>query len=186
MSSENSKNKSILAKKVFCKECGRTMVHRVEFKKNKKGTSEYRAFHCQLCKERQTYNNVKEKKLIEMLHQYMDKSKLDLTEKISEKTFKEKTKNYDLEIARLDKELQILYEKYKGSEITKAEYIKQKSEVNHKKLALVEEQKDYEQNQIVRSEENKEKDILKIFAQKYVEKIIVSRFGDVEIEMKKL
>lgn len=190
---ENLKNKKertdefipIFKRKVFCKECGSLMYYRGESHKLKKGEYLYKSYHCRYCKENRRSNNIKEQKLEEVL---LDKLKnipaRATTENIAIIT--KVNKNYAKDIDDINHRLQKEYERYKKKELSKEAYLQKKQKLLWKKEALKQElEKERISKTIdemhVPSDAGK---ITKELVDTMVEKIVVSRYGSIEIDLK--
>ncbi len=182
-SGKNAVNKSILCRKVYCKECAIVMMFRYNCVKRKKGVSEYRKFYCYLCKERQVYNNQSEKKILDIIRLKMKDYTLKADEGGKINRSIPNSRNYDMDMEELNKILRKLYEEYKQGKMTKEAYLKEKDKVNQDKTNLAKEKEDYEQRKssyIKLPEGN----ILKYFIDKYVDRVVASRYGEIVVKIK--
>ena len=174
---------------LFCKECGRHMGFRCDSrqKKNPNKVYKYRNYYCYFCKASRTPNNVKERDIIELIRPKLDEFKLQNTEKDKKTMDYEKIKEeYLREISALNSNLQIIYENYKKNSISKEEYLRKKILVQDRKKLLENKIKELEN---VEDDSKKELDInnldednlLKIYVDNIIDKIIASRTGEIEI-----
>ncbi|HEK9464405.1 TPA: conjugal transfer protein, partial [Streptococcus equi subsp. equi] len=134
-----------------------------------------------------TPNNVKERDIIELIRPKLDEFKLQNTEKDKKTMDYEKIKEeYLREISALNSNLQIIYENYKKNSISKEEYLRKKILVQDRKKLLENKIKELEN---VEDDSKKELDInnldednlLKIYVDNIIDKIIASRTGEIEI-----
>ncbi|HEK9513217.1 TPA: conjugal transfer protein, partial [Streptococcus equi subsp. equi] len=139
------------------------------------------------CKASRTPNNVKERDIIELIRPKLDEFKLQNTEKDKKTMDYEKIKEeYLREISALNSNLQIIYENYKKNSISKEEYLRKKILVQDRKKLLENKIKELEN---VEDDSKKELDInnldednlLKIYVDNIIDKIIASRTGEIEI-----
>lgn len=184
-----NKNRSIFSDKIFCKECGRHMSLRCDSrqKKNSDKIYKYKIYYCNLCKAEKKPNNIKEKDIIELIKPKLKGFKIQNTlnkEKVIEhKNVKEEILK---EISILNSNLQIIYENYKKKNISKEEYLNEKTLIQDKKV-LLENRLDEFQSHIVNSEKATditvldEENLLKAYVDNKIDKIIVSRSGEIEI-----
>ena len=184
-----NKNRSIFSDKIFCKECGRHMSFRCDSrqKKNSDKIYKYKSYYCNLCKDKKTPNNIREKYIIELIKPKLKDFKIQNTfneEKVIEhKNVKEEILK---EISILNSNLQIIYENYKRKNISKEDYLKEKTLIQDKKV-LLENRLDEFQSYIVNSEKATditvldEENLLKAYVDNKIDKIIVSRSGEIEI-----
>ncbi|HEK9146729.1 TPA: conjugal transfer protein, partial [Streptococcus equi subsp. equi] len=138
-------------------------------------------------KASRTPNNVKERDIIELIRPKLDEFKLQNTEKDKKTMDYEKIKEeYLREISALNSNLQIIYENYKKNSISKEEYLRKKILVQDRKKLLENKIKELEN---VEDDSKKELDInnldednlLKIYVDNIIDKIIASRTGEIEI-----
>ncbi|HEK9362935.1 TPA: conjugal transfer protein, partial [Streptococcus equi subsp. equi] len=117
----------------------------------------------------------------------LDEFKLQNTEKDKKTMDYEKIKEeYLREISALNSNLQIIYENYKKNSISKEEYLRKKILVQDRKKLLENKIKELEN---VEDDSKKELDInnldednlLKIYVDNIIDKIIASRTGEIEI-----
>ena len=96
-----NKNRSIFSDKIFCKECGRHMSFRCDSrqKKNSDKIYKYKSYHCNLCKDEKTPNNIREKDIIELI-----KPKLNEFE-VQNIVKQEKLTNYEDVMRNIQKEI---------------------------------------------------------------------------------
>lgn len=184
-----NKNRSIFSDKIFCKECGRHMSFRCDSrqKKNSDKIYKYKSYYCNLCKDEKTPNNIKEKDIIELIKPKLKDFKIQNTLN-EEKVIEHKNVKDDIlkEISILNSNLQIIYENYKKKNISKDEYLNEKTLIQDKKV-LLENRLDEFQSYIVNSEKATditvldEENLLKAYVDNKIDKIIVSRSGEIEI-----
>lgn len=183
------KNSSIFSGKIFCKECGRPMSFRCDNIQKKSSDKEYKykSYYCYFCKAEKTPNNVKENVIIELIKPKLNEFKVQNTVREG------RTINYEnirediqKEISVLNCNLQIIYEDYKKHSISKEEYLKEKTLIQDKKI-LLENRIDEFKSDIVNSEQETdstvldEESLLKAYVNNSIDKIIVSRAGEIEI-----
>ncbi|MFS9032908.1 recombinase family protein [Streptococcus anginosus] len=184
-----NREESIFSDKIFCKECGRHMGFRCDSrqKKNPNKVYKYRNYYCYFCKASRTPNNVKERDIIELIRPKLDEFKSQNTEKEESIIDYEKRKEeYLKEISELNSNLQIIYENYKKNSISKEEYLRKKILVQDKKKLL---ENKIEELENIEDDSEKELDInnldednlLKIYVDNIIDKIIASRTGEIEI-----
>jgi len=184
-----NREESIFSDKIFCKECGRHMGFRCDSrqKKNPNKVYKYRNYYCYFCKASRTPNNVKERDIIELIRPKLDEFKSQNTEKEESIIDYEKRKEeYLKEISELNSNLQIIYENYKKNSISKEEYLRKKILVQDKKKLLENKIRELEN---IEDDSKKELDInnldednlLKIYVDNIIDKIIASRTGEIEI-----
>lgn len=122
-----------------------------------------------------------------MIRPKLDEFKLQNTEKDKKTMDYEKIKEeYLREISALNSNLQIIYENYKKNSISKEEYLRKKILVQDRKKLLENKIKELEN---VEDDSKKELDInnldednlLKIYVDNIIDKIIASRTGEIEI-----
>lgn len=184
-----NKNRSIFSDKIFCKECGRHMSFRCDSrqKKNSDKIYKYKSYYCNLCKDEKTPNNIREKYIIELIKPKLKDFKIQNTLN-EEKVIEHKNVEEDIlkEISILNSNLQIIYENYKRKNISKEEYLNEKTLIQDKKV-LLENRLDEFQSYIVNSEKATditvldEENLLKAYVDNKIDKIIVSRSGEIEI-----
>ena len=184
------KNRSIFSDKIFCKECGRHMSFRCDSRQNKKADRiyKYKSYFCYFCKAEKTPNNVKEKDIIELINPKLKDFKIQNTIKEKSGIYYENVKEDILkEISALNANLQIIYENYKKKNISKEEYLKEKTLIQDKKILLGNRLEEFKSN-IVNSEKEttditilNEEGLLKAYVDSLIDKIIVSRTGEIEI-----
>ena len=175
----------IFKRKVFCKECGSLMYYRGEGYKLKKGVYRYKSYYCPYCKENRRSNNIKEQTLEEAL---LDKLKNIPTspnkENITVNT--KENQNHIKGAEDINRSLQKEYEKYKKKELSKEAYLQEKQNLLLKKQKLEQELEkesiSKQENGIYSFSENYK--ITREYVEVMVEKIVVSRHGSIEIEMK--
>lgn len=182
-------NRSIFSDKIFCKECGRHMGFRSDSrqKKNKDKVYKYRNYYCYFCKSSRTPNNVKERKIIELIKPKLEKLKIQ-NEVKEERMIHSENRREDLlkEIDVLNCNLQIIYENYKKHTLSKEGYQQEKALIQNKKEQLENKLKELKSdNSYSQKEFNPnsldEDSLLKAYVDSYIDKIIVSRTGEIEI-----
>lgn len=184
-----NKNRSIFSDKIFCKECGRHMSFRSDSrqKKNSDKIYKYRSYYCNLCKAEKTPNNIKEKDIIELIKPKLKDFKIQKTLK-EERVIEHKNVKEDIlkEISILNSNLQIIYENYKKKNISKDEYLKEKTFIQDKKILLESKLEELKSEKIDSRKETDidvldEEGLLKAYVRSLIDKIIVSRSGEIEI-----
>ena len=183
------KNRSIFSDKIFCKECGRHMSFRSDSrqKKNSDKIYKYRSYYCNLCKAEKTPNNIREKDIIELIKPKLKDFKIQKTLK-EERVIEHKNVKEDIlkEISILNSDLQIIYENYKKKNISKDEYLKEKTFIQDKKILLESKLEELKSEKIDSRKETDidvldEEGLLKAYVRSLIDKIIVSRSGEIEI-----
>ena len=175
----------IFKRKVFCKECGSLMYYRGESYQLKKGVYRYKRYYCLYCKENKRSNNIKEQTLEEAVLKRL-KNAPALTSKENPALDTKVNQNYIKEIEDINSSLQKEYEKYKKKELSKEEYLQEKQNLLLKKQKLEQEL----EKESISKPANELPDfaggskITKELVDTMVEKIVVSRYGEVEIELK--
>ncbi|HEO7311112.1 TPA: conjugal transfer protein, partial [Streptococcus agalactiae] len=147
----------------------------------------YKSYYCNLCKDEKTPNNIREKYIIELIKPKLKDFKIQNTLN-EEKVIEHKNVEEDIlkEISILNSNLQIIYENYKRKNISKEEYLNEKTLIQDKKV-LLENRLDEFQSYIVNSEKATditvldEENLLKAYVDNKIDKIIVSRSGEIEI-----
>ena len=183
------KNRSIFSGKIFCKECGRPMSFRCDSrqKKNSDKIYKYKSYYCNLCKAEKTPNNIKEKDIIELIKPKLKDFKIQNTlneEKVKEhKNVKDKILK---EISILNSNLQIIYENYKKKNISKDDYLKEKTFIHNKKVLLESRLKELKSEKVDLKKEFDgnsldKNNLLKSYVDSSIDKIVVSRSGEIEI-----
>lgn len=184
-----NKNRSIFSDKIFCKECGRHMSFRSDSrqKKNSDKIYKYRSYYCNLCKAEKTPNNIREKDIIELIKPKLKDFKIQKTLK-EERVIEHKNIKEDIlkEISILNSNLQIIYENYKKKNISKDEYLKEKTFIQDKKILLESKLEELKSEKIDSRKETDiavldEEGLLKAYVDGSIDKIIVSRSGEIEI-----
>ena len=184
-----NKNRSIFSDKIFCKECGRHMSFRSDSrqKKNSDKIYKYRSYYCNLCKAEKTPNNIREKDIIELIKPKLKDFKIQKTLK-EERVIEHKNVKEDIlkEISILNSNLQIIYENYKKKNISKDEYLKEKTFIQDKKILLESKLEELKSEKIDSRKETDidvldEEGLLKAYVRSLIDKIIVSRSGEIEI-----
>ncbi|MFS6251963.1 recombinase family protein [Streptococcus agalactiae] len=183
-----NKNRSIFSDKIFCKECGRHMSFRSDSrqKKNSDKIYKYRSYYCNLCKAEKTPNNIKEKDIIELIKPKLKEFKIQNTLKKDNIDYEKEKENILKEISILNSNLQIIYENYKKKIISKEEYIKEKNLIRDKKLLLESKLEELKSEKIDSRKETDiavldEEGLMKAYVRSLIDKIIVSRSGEIEI-----
>ena len=171
---------------LFCKECGRKLFYRQDSQKTKNGISVYKKYYCSFCKVNQNSNIVKEEKLEELL---LDKIK-NIPVKVDTESTKisiQEKKNLSCELESIKNNLQKQYEKYKKKELSKEVYLQEKQNLLLKKQEIeqeLEKESIFEStNEIPDLFDNGK--ITKEIVETMVEKIVVSRYGSIEIHLRK-
>ena len=184
-----NKNRSIFSDKIFCKECGRHMSFRCDSrqKKNSDKIYKYKSYYCNLCKAEKTPNNIREKDIIKLIKPKLKEFKIQNTLKEERVIDNEKVKEDILnEISILNSNLQIIYENYKKKIISKEVYLKEKSFIQDKKVMLKNRLEEFKTDIVNSKKETDiavldEKGLLKAYVDGSIDKIIVSRSGEIEI-----
>ncbi|MDK4475753.1 recombinase family protein [Fusobacterium necrophorum] len=184
-----NKNRSIFSDKIFCKECDRHMSFRSDSrqKKNSDKDYKYKSYFCYFCKAEKTPNNIKERDIIELIKPKLKNFKIQNTLK-EERVIEYKNVEEEIlkEIAILNANLQTIYENYKKKNISKEEYLKEKTFIQDKKVLLenkleevkseaIDSKKEFDSNSL------DENNLLKSYVDSSIDKIIVSRTGEIEI-----
>lgn len=184
--STKKKYYGMLEGKLFCKECGRKLFYRQDSQKTKNGISVYKKYYCSFCKVNQNSNIVKEEKLEELL---LDKIK-NIPVKVDTESTKisiQEKKNLSCELESIKNNLQKQYEKYKKKELSKEVYLQEKQNLLRKKQEIeqeLEKESIFEStNEIPDLFDNGK--ITKEIVDTMVEKIVVSRYGSIEIHLRK-
>lgn len=184
-----NKNRSIFSDKIFCKECGRHMSFRSDNrqKKNSDKIYKYKSYFCYFCKAEKTPNTIKEKDIIELLKPKVKAFKIQNTLKEERAT---ECKNVEEEILKeisiLNANLQTIYESYKKKNISKEEYLREKTFIQDKKVLLENKLEEVKSHNIDSKKEFAgnsldENNLLKAYVDSSIDKIIVSRSGEIEI-----
>ena len=184
-----NKNRSIFSDKIFCKECGRHMSFRSDSrqKKNSDKDYKYKSYFCYFCKAEKTPNNIKERDIIELIKPKLKNFKIQNTLK-EERVIEYKNVEEEIlkEIAILNANLQTIYENYKKKNISKEEYLKEKTLIQDKKVLLENKLEEVKSKKIDSKKEfasnsSDENNLLKAYVDSSIDKIIVSRTGEIEI-----
>lgn len=184
-----NKNRSIFSDKIFCKECGRHMSFRSDSrqKKNSDKDYKYKSYFCYFCKAEKTPNNIKERDIIELIKPKLKNFKIQNTLK-EERVIEYKNVEEEIlkEIAILKANLQTIYENYKKKNISKEEYLKEKTLIQDKKVLLENKLEEVKSKKIDSKKEFAsnsldENNLLKAYVDSSIDKIIVSRTGEIEI-----
>ena len=184
-----NKNRSIFSDKIFCKECGRHMSFRSDSrqKKNSDKDYKYKRYFCYFCKAEKTPNNIKERDIIELIKPKLKNFKIQNTLK-EERVIEYKNVEEEIlkEIAILNANLQTIYENYKRKNISKEEYLKEKTLIQDKKVLLENKLEEVKSKKIDSKKEFAsnsldENNLLKAYVDSSIDKIIVSRTGEIEI-----
>lgn len=183
-----NKNRSIFSDKIFCKECGRHMSFRCDSrqKKNSDKIYKYRSYYCYFCKAEKTPNNIREKDIIELIKPKLKEFKIQNTLKKDNIDYEKEKENILKEISILNSNLQIIYESYKKKIISKEEYLKEKNLIRDKKILLESKLEELKPKKIDSKKETDidvldEEGLLKVYVRSLIDKIIVSRSGEIEI-----
>lgn len=184
-----NKNCSIFSDKIFCKECGRHMSFRSDSRKKKNSDKiyKYKSYYCNLCKAEKTPNNIREKDIIELIKPKLKEFKIQNTLKEERVIDNEKVKEDILkEISILNSNLQTIYENYKKKNISKEEYLKEKTFIQDKKVLLENKLEEIKSHNIDSKKEFAgnfldENNLLKAYVDSSIDKIIVSRTREIEI-----
>ena len=183
------KNCSIFSDKIFCKECGRHMSFRSDGRQKKNSDKEYkyRNYFCYFCKAEKTPNNIKERDIIKRIKPKLKDFKIQNTLK-EERVIEYKNVEEEIlkEIAILNANLQTIYENYKKKNISKEEYLKEKTLIQDKKVLLENKLEEVKSHNIDSKKEfdgnfSDENNLLKAYVDSSIDKIIVSRTGEIEI-----
>lgn len=172
-------------RKVFCKECGNLLYYRGESHQFKKGVYRYKSYHCPYCKENKTSNHIKEQILEEALLERLKNAPAFMSTENTVIDIKA-NQNYIQGIEDINSSLQKEYEKYKKKELSKEAYLQKKQHLLLKKQRLEQELEKENilkpSNEISALPDNSK--ITKEIVETIVEKIIVSRYGSIEIDLK--
>lgn len=183
------KNRSIFSDKIFCKECGRRMCFRNDSRQKKNSDKEYKykGYFCYFCKAEKTPNNIKERDLIERIKSKLKDFKIQNTLK-EERNIEYKDVEEEIlkEISILNANLQTIYENYKKKNVSKEEYLKEKTLIQDKKVLLESKLEEVKSHNIDSKKEFDgnfldENNLLKAYVDSSIDKIIVSRTGEIEI-----
>ncbi len=156
-------------------------------KKNSDKIYKYKIYYCNLCKAEKRPNNIKEKDIIELIKPKLKGFKIQNTlnkEKVIEhKNVKEEILK---EISILNSNLQIIYENYKKKNISKDDYLKEKTFIHDKKVLLESRLKELKSEKIDLKKEFDgnsldKNNLLKSYVDSSIDKIVVSRSGEIEI-----
>lgn len=182
------KNRSIFSDKIFCKECGRHMSFRSDSrqKKNSDKIYKYKSYYCNLCKAEKIPNNIKEKDIIELIKPKLKEFKIQNTLKKDNIDYEKEKEDILKEISILNSNLQNIYENYKKKIISKEEYLKGKNLIQDKKILLERKLEELKSEKIDSRKETDiavldEEGLLKAYVDDSIDKIIVSRSGEIEI-----
>ena len=186
---KGNKNSSIFSDKIFCEECGRHMSFRSDSrqKKNSDKVYKYRSYFCYFCKAEKTPNNIKEKDIIELIKPKLKDFKLQNTLKEERAIYYGNVEEEILkEISTLNGNLQTIYESYKKKNISKEEYLRGKNLIQDKKLLLESKLEEVKSEKIDSKKEFDgnsldENNLLKAYVDSSIDKIIVSRSGEIRI-----
>ena len=184
-----NKNRSIFSDKIFCKECGRHMSFRSDSrqKKNSDKDYKYKSYFCYFCKAEKMPNNIKERDIIKRIKPKLKDFKIQNTLK-EERVMEYKNVEEEIlkEISILNDNLQTIYENYKKKNISKEEYLKEKTFIQDKKVLLENKLEEVKSKKIDSKKEFAgnsldENNLLKAYVDSSIDKIIVSRSGEIEI-----
>jgi len=171
--------------KLFCKECGRKLFYRQDSQKTKNGISVYKKYYCGFCKANQNSNIVKEKKLEGLLSDKIKNIPVKADIESTKISIQEK-KKLSCELDNINITLQKQYEKYKKKELLKEVYLQEKQNLLLKKQEI--EQELGKESILKPSNEISDLsdigEITKEIVNTMVEKIVVSRYGSIEIKIK--
>ena len=147
----------------------------------------YKSYFCYFCKAEKTPNNIKEKDIIELIKPKLKDFKIQKTLK-EERVIEHKNVKEDIlkEISILNSNLQNIYENYKKKNISKDEYLKEKTLIQDKKILLESRLEELKSEKIDSKKETDidvldEEGLLKVYVDSSIDKIIVSRSGKIEI-----
>ncbi|HEM4335547.1 TPA: conjugal transfer protein, partial [Streptococcus suis] len=132
-------------------------------------------------------NNIREKDIIKLIKPKLKEFKIQNTLKEERVIDNEKVKEDILkEISMLNSNLQIIYENYKKKNISKEVYLKEKSFIQDKKVMLKNRLEEFKTDIVNSKKETDiavldEKGLLKAYVDGSIDKIIVSRSGEIEI-----
>ena len=156
-------------------------------KKNSDKIYKYKSYYCNLCKAEKTPNNIKEKDIIELIKPKLKDFKIQNTLN-EEKVIEHKNVEEDIlkEISILNSNLQIIYENYKKKNISKEDYLKEKTFIKDKKILLESRLKKIKSEKIDLKKKFDgnfldKNNLLKAYVDNKIDKIIVSRSGEIEI-----
>ena len=182
-------NHSIFSDKIFCKECGRHMSFRSDSRQKKNSDKEYkyRNYFCYFCKAEKTPNNIKERDIIKRIKPKLKDFKIQNTleeERVME--YKNVEEEILKEISILNDNLQTIYENYKKKNISKEGYLREKTIIQDKKVLLESKLEEVKSEKIDSKKEFDgnsldENNLLKAYVDSTIDKIIVSRGGEIEI-----
>lgn len=165
------------------------MSFRCDSRQKKKSDKiyKYKSYFCYFCKAEKTPNNIKEKDIIELIKHKLKDFKIQKTLK-EERVIEHKNVKEDIlkEISILNSSLQIIYENYKKKNISKDEYLKEKNLIRDKKLLLENKLEELKSEKIDSKKEfdansSDENSLFKAYVDDSIDKIIVSRTGEIEI-----
>lgn len=187
-----SKNRSIFSDKIFCKECGRHMSFRCDSRQKKKSDKiyKYKSYFCYFCKAEKTPNNIKEKDIIELIKPKLKDFEIqNILKEDKVIDYMNVKEDISKEISILNSNLQIIYENYKKKNISKEEYLKKKTLIQDKKVLLenmLEELKSekIDSNKEFDSSSLDENNLLKVYVNSSIDRIVISRTGEIEIMVK--
>lgn len=177
---------SVFSKKVYCQECGKRMYYRSEYRissKNDKYT--YKGYFCESCYDNTATNYTKE--------EFIKKAVLEKRDSIPALAYEDKNienrklkKDYSKELAAIDHELQKEYECYKNNKIDKKKYLQNKQDILIRKQKL---QQIMEKENILKVKQEilnplVDEEVTKEFVDTFIEKIVVSRYGAIEVVFK--
>ena len=156
-------------------------------KKNSDKDYKYKSYFCYFCKAEKTPNNIKERDIIELIKPKLKNFKIQNTLK-EERVIEYKNVEEEIlkEIAILNANLQTIYENYKRKNISKEEYLKEKTLIQDKKVLLENKLEEVKSKKIDSKKEFAsnsldENNLLKAYVDSSIDKIIVSRTGEIEI-----
>ncbi|MHA2666034.1 recombinase family protein [Streptococcus agalactiae] len=183
------KNRSIFSDKIFCKECGRSMCFRSDSRQKKNSDREYKykSYFCYFCKAEKTPNNIKERDIIKRIKPKLKDFKIQNTlEEERNIEYKDVEEEILKEISILNVNLQTIYENYKKKNVSKEEYLMEKTLIQDKKVLLENKLEEVKSKKIDSKKEFAgnsldENNLLKAYVDSSIDKIIVSRSGEIEI-----
>ena len=165
------------------------MSFRCDSRQKKKSDKiyKYKSYFCYFCKAEKTPNNIKEKDIIELIKPKLKDFEIqNILKEDKVIDYMNVKEDISKEISILNSNLQIIYENYKKKNISKEEYLKEKALIQDKKMLLESKLEELKSEKI---DSKKEMDIavldedglLKVYVDGSIDKIIVSRSGEIEI-----
>ena len=177
----------IFQRKIFCKECGSSMHYRREKHNSIRGTYFYKSYYCTYCKQNKRYNNVKEKAVEDVLLTELKNIPVLINEEKGENDIFTK-QNYIEELENINRSLQMEYERYKKKELSKEAYLQEKEKLLIRKQEI---EKAFKKDKATFKKQKSSSlsvdkgSITKELVEAMVERIVVSREGRIEINIKK-